>query len=150
MTLEDFNDFYEALSNGVFPFVYNHKLTILEKGFYEKAKEEKYKGLACKYSKTKKRLEVKLFGYIFVPENIIIIPPNLEITPNKQRIIDEYKNKGYKVNNGFPSFPNPEFKEDSVEYKVAYQTYMLYKTSLRNDKSSQSALVNRLNSYAEK
>jgi len=131
MNINQLNKKYEEEAVGIFPFVGPERITILEKGLYTKNKT-KYKGLSYIYDKFDEQHKTMLLGYYSVPENVIVVPENIEITSGKQRLIDVHLSKGFLQVNKCPSLKPISFSEDTDEYRAAFDSYKTYKNQ-QND-----------------
>lgn len=124
--LEDLNASFAEKSVGTYPFISRHRVNVLEKGIHKKEKAN-YRGVSMMYDGDQSRLKVLLIGYYNVPEDYIIVPEGLEITPGKQKLIDVHLSKGYTILNKFPSLKPLEFEETTEEYIIAKKVYDAYK-----------------------
>tara|TARA_R110000765_G_scaffold11480_2_gene36234 strand:- start:806 stop:1225 length:420 start_codon:yes stop_codon:yes gene_type:complete len=122
--LEELSKIYEDKSLGDYPFISKYRVTILEKGFYRKFKA-KYRGISM--IKDNGNLKTLLIGYYYVPEDWVIVPEGMEITPPKQKLINDKLKKGFMLTTKFPSLKPYEFDTSTEEYKAAYQARMKYK-----------------------
>jgi len=101
------------ISNGIYPFISKHKIVVLRKGIYHKLNSEN------RFAKVNESGDLELVeGFYYVSDNIINIPPNLEITEAKQRFIDKHIDLGYKINFGFPKLVSPYLQKGSEEYNI--------------------------------
>ena len=125
--LEELNATFDEKAVGIYPFVSKHRVNILQKGFHKKDKAN-YRGVSMMYDNDQAKLKVLLIGYYDVPEDYVIVPEGLEITPGKQKLIDSYTKKGFTLLTKFPSLKPLEFEETSEEYLIAKEVYDNYKT----------------------
>lgn len=126
MTKEQINARYMKEAIGVYPFISLHRITVLKKGLYTK-KKEGYKGISYFFNDFINKYSSQLFGYYYIPEDIIVVPNTVELTQGKQDLIDSHVNQGFKVLYNTPK-PKPiEFSEDSVEWKASKESYENYK-----------------------
>ncbi len=124
--LEELNASFAEKSVGTYPFISRHRVNVLKKGIHQKDKAN-YRGVSMMYDGDQARVKVLLIGYYNVPENYIVVPEGLEITPGKQRLIDVHVGKGFTVINKFPSLKPFEFEEGTEEYRIAKEVYDAYK-----------------------
>jgi hypothetical protein len=105
----------------IYPFIGKNRITILEKGLYQK-KNSTYRGIGVIKDDISGNDKVVLMGYYNVPEDMIIIPLDFIVTPQLQDLIERYKAQGYKVmDKGFPQLQIMEFNPETLEYKCAMQ-----------------------------
>lgn len=123
--LEKINQQYEEISNGTYPFIFTHKITVIKAGFYQKNKAD-YRGLSLVYDKRDKKHKALLVGYFYVPENYIIIPPGLKLSEGKRKLVRDKLNAGYKIIDRISLKPY-EFAEDSKEFEIAKEVNRQYK-----------------------
>ncbi len=110
----------------VFPFLSKHRVNVLEKGYYLKNKAN-YRGLTYVYDKTQQENKTLLIGFYYVPEDMVIVTNEVEITDGKQSLIETYTKQGYTKLDHFPSLKPIQFHEGTKEYDVAYDAYLNFK-----------------------
>jgi len=128
--IDKVNKEYEDKSLGVFPFISKEKLTILKKGLYKK-KKANYRGLSYIYDQFDNTYKTLLLGYYNIPEDIIIVPEGIKkkLSDIETKLLEEYIDKDFKELKNLPSLKPMRFDEKSVEYELAFQAYIKYKSS---------------------
>jgi len=111
---------FNTLSQGrIYPFIGKNRITVLEKGLYQK-KNATYRGIGVTKDDITGKDKTILMGYYNVPEDMIIIPLDFIVTPQLQDLVERYKAQGYKLmDKGFPQLQVMEFKEGTLEHMCA-------------------------------
>lgn len=102
----------------VFPFVSKNKITLLKAGLYKKHKAN-FRGVTALFNKLTGEYEFPLFGMYHVPEDIVIVPDEVEMTENKKAFLKVALEAGYKQTNRPPKFETIKFPASSNEAKLA-------------------------------
>ena len=110
----------------VFPFLSKYRITVLKAGFYTQMNAP-FMGIRYVNDRQKHCYRTLLIGFHYVPKDLIIVPPTVELTEGKQNLIDKYLEQGYELITRFPSLHAYEFAEDSVEYIAAKKSYRQYR-----------------------
>jgi hypothetical protein len=123
---------FNTLSQGrIYPFTGKNRITILEKGLYQK-KNATYRGIGVVKDDISGADKAVLMGYYNVPEDMIIIPLDFIVTPQLQDLIERYKSQGYKVmDKGFPQLQVMEFGSETLEYRCAMKRKEEYILNVR-------------------
>lgn len=102
----------------VFPFVSKSKITLLKSGLYKKHKAN-FRGITALFNKDSGEYEFPLFGMYHVPEDLVIVPEEMEMTESKQAFLNAAITAGYKLTNKPPKFQTIKFSPSSEEAKLA-------------------------------
>jgi hypothetical protein len=116
--LEKINEFYNKTYTNIYPFICKNRVTILKSGMYKKMNGEYY-GLSAIYNQYENKHTAVLINYIYVPDDILIVPNNIEMTDKKCQLIQNYVDKGFKIKERAPAFPMFSFDNDTHEYNIA-------------------------------
>ena len=111
---------------GVFPFLSKYRITVLQQGFYTQM-DAPFMGIRYVNDRQKQRYRALLIGFHYVPKNLVIVPPTVELTEGKQKLIDKYLAEGYELTTRFPSLHPYEFDENSNEYILAKKSYRQFR-----------------------
>jgi hypothetical protein len=141
--LEKVNKKFNDDTYPVFPYISNKRITIIAKGFYRKH-NAKFRGVTATYDKESNKYKFPLYGMYFIPEDIIIIPEGMKMTPEKQKLVENFTTRGYKRLSGPPRFETYYFDETSAEAKAAMVNKMEYQamTNGEQEVSKTSPVVN--------
>jgi len=102
----------------VFPFVSKSKITLLKSGLYKKHKAN-FRGITALFNKETGEYEFPLFGMYHVPDDLVIVPEEMEMTESKQAFLNAALTAGYKLTNKPPKFQTIKFSPNSEEAKLA-------------------------------
>lgn len=115
-----------------FPFISKNRVTLLKKGLYKKH-GAKYRGVTAVYDEKTTEFTYPLYGMYYVQEDIIIVPPTLQLNENKSAFLNAALTAGYKKVDGAPTFTPTYFPEDSPEAKMALANKASYYRRNRKD-----------------
>jgi hypothetical protein len=115
---EALNEKYNDETYPVFPFISKTRITPLPKGLYRKHKAN-YRGITAVFNTTTQEYEFPLFGMYFIPENLVIVPPEMEMTEAKQKFLNASLQAGFKQTDKAPHFQTYKFDPTSDEAKLA-------------------------------
>jgi hypothetical protein len=123
---------FNTLSKGrIYPFIGKNRITILEKGLYQK-KNATYRGIGVVKDDISGKDKTILMGYYNVPEDMIIIPLDFIITPQLEDLVERYKLQGYKVmDKGFPQLQVMEFGPETLEHICAMKRKEEYTLNMK-------------------
>lgn len=122
--LEEYNTKIADQAVGVYPFIGNHRVTALKKGFHSKDKAN-YRGISMIWDNEQEKLKAMLIGYYYVNEDTVLVPDGLVLTEGMEKFIEVKLKQGYtKVNK--VSFSPFEFPENSEEYLAALEAKQEY------------------------
>lgn len=102
----------------IFPFISKTRITPLKAGFYKKHKAN-FRGVTAVYNNETKEYEYPLYGMYYIPEDIVIVPSEVELNVNKTAFLNAHLTTGYKQLEGAPKFETYKFGQDSMEAKLA-------------------------------
>jgi len=124
--LEQINKNIEDSHNGIFPFIGENTVIKLNKGFY-KAKKRGYYGVTA-VTNDEGSHDVLLYGYYWIPENMVIFRGNIEETSEgKRKLLNSLIDKGYTFYDNLPSLKTYKFEDGSKEYEAAIENLETYK-----------------------
>jgi hypothetical protein len=127
--LEEINEQIENSHNGIFPFIGENTVIKLHKGFY-KAKKRGYYGVTA-VTNDEGKYDVLLYGYYWIPEDMVIFRGSIEDTSEgKRNLLERSIEQGYVFYENLPSLQTYKFDEESEEYIAAIENLQTYK----NDK----------------
>ena len=112
------NEKYNDDTYEEFPYIAPYRITLLKKGLYRK-KNAKYRGVTAVYDNDQEKFRFYLYGMYNIPEDIVIVPDDVEMTEKKQEFLDAAIQAGYKKVNRPPKFEPVEFPANSEEAKLA-------------------------------
>jgi hypothetical protein len=115
---ETLNAKYNDDTYPVFPFISKTRITLLPKGLYRKHRAN-YRGITAVFNNESGEYEFPLFGMYFIEEDLVIVPPEMEMTENKQSFLDTALQSGYKQTDKAPHFKTKMFDPSSEEAKLA-------------------------------
>lgn len=122
---EEFNKQYNEDWNGpIFPFISPNRITALKAGLYKKFKAKWY-GVTAVFDERRETYIFPLYGFYWIEEDIVIIPPDMELTSAKRTLGEAYIKQGFKQVPKLPSLRSYEFPVDSIAAKLA----LMQKTS---------------------
>jgi hypothetical protein len=101
-----------------FPYISKNRITLLKKGLYRKH-NAKYRGVTAVYDKDTEEFRFPLYGMYYIPEDLIIVPEDLELNETKKAFLNAALKAGYKQVDQPPKFNTVYFPEDSPEAKLA-------------------------------
>lgn len=116
--LNEINSKYNDDTYPIFPFISKVKITPLKKGLYRKH-NTKFRGITAIFNIISNEYEFPLYGMYFVPEDIVIVPEELELNESKQAFLSSVLTAGYKQVSRPPIFQTKKFPADSEEAKLA-------------------------------
>jgi hypothetical protein len=119
------NQKYNDETYPIFPYIAKNRITVIGEGLYRK-KNAKFRGITAIYNKESGEYEYPLYGMYYIPEDIIIVPEEMEMTPNKEAFLEAHLKAGYKRLNGPPQFVTFKFPPDSLEAKLALANKVEY------------------------
>jgi hypothetical protein len=134
-TFEELNELYAQATIDVYPFINKSKIIVLKKGLYKKM-NSKYAGLTINTNKNQSTCV--LVGYIYVPEDFVYVPSQLNLQEKQKAFIDFKSKEGYTILNTFPSLKPLVFSNTTKEFKLSLENYLKYKNDLLNNKSKLS------------
>lgn len=117
-TLDSVNAKYNDETYDVFPFIAKNRITPLKAGLYKKHKAS-FRGITAVYNPDEEEYEFPLYGMYNVPEDIVIVPEDLELNPSKSSFLAAYIAAGYKQVTQAPKFKPVLFPSDSEEAQLA-------------------------------
>lgn len=126
------NEKYNDDTYPEFPYISKNRVTLLKKGLYKKH-GAKYRGVTAVYDEDSGEFTFPLYGMYRVPEDIIIVPPGLNLNENKTSFLNAALKAGYKKVDGPPTFQPVFFPEDSPEAKLALANKADYYRRTRKD-----------------
>jgi len=130
---EELNKKYNDDTYEEFPYVAPYRITLIKKGLYKK-KNANYRGITAIYNKEDKQFRVYLYGMYNIKDNLVIVPPELEMTVKKQEFLDAAIQAGYTRVERPPKFEPIEFDTDSEEAKLAIANKLdYYSNKLKDD-----------------
>jgi hypothetical protein len=135
--LSQINTKYNDDTYPVFPFVSGNYITIIKAGLYRKH-HAKFRGVTAVYDEEKGTYTYPLYGMYNIEEDLLIVPPTVEITEEKQKLIDRMLERGYKQLSAPPTFKTLYFDSASDEAVAALQNKMQFQAN--NSKSQQQQL----------
>ncbi len=124
----EFTQLNEQFNNdtySVFPFISKNRITPLKAGFYKKHKAN-FRGITAVYNASKEEYEFPLYGMYYIPEDIIIVPPEVELNTNKTAFLNAHLEVGYKQVDGAPKFETYLYPSNSIEAKLALANKLEY------------------------
>ena len=101
-----------------FPYISKNKVTLLSKGLYRKH-GAKFRGVTAVYDEETGEFTYPLYGMYYVSDDIIIVPPELNLNENKTSLLNAALKAGYKKVEGPPTFTTRYFSGESPEAKLA-------------------------------
>jgi len=122
---EELNKKYNDDTYEEFPYIAPYRITLLQKGLYKK-KKANYRGITAVYDKELGTFRVYLYGMYNIPEDLVIVPDGIEMTPKKQEFLDAALQAGFTKTNRPPKFEPIEFEKDSEEAKLAVANKLDY------------------------
>lgn len=122
---EKMNQKYNDDTYPVFPYISKNEIKLLKKGLYRKY-NAKYRGVTAVFNKEKNKFEYPLYGMYYIPEDLIIVPENLNLSKGKKIFLDAAVKAGYKMVHKLPTFVPVYFPEDSPEARLALANKMEY------------------------
>lgn len=117
----------------VFPFISKTKITPLKEGLYKKH-NTKFRGITAVFNPDLGEYEFPLYGMYHVPEDLVIVPEDLELNDSKKAFLSSLLTAGFKQTTRPPKFETIFFSADSEEAKCALVNKVTYQLS--DDKSS--------------
>jgi len=126
------NEKYNDDTYPEFPYISPHRVTLLKKGLYRKH-NAKYRGVTAVYNKEKGEFEFPLYGMFYIPEDLIIVPPDLNLSENKKAFLNAAIKAGFKRVDRPPTFQPVYFPEDSPEAKLALANKAAFYRSKKKD-----------------
>lgn len=117
----------------IFPFIAKNRITPLKAGFYRKHKAN-FRGVTAVYNNEEKEYEYPLYGMYYIPDDIVIVPDDMEMNGNKEAFLNAHLNAGYEQVDSAPKFKTYKYSADSMEAKLALANKVehQYKTDYEN------------------
>jgi hypothetical protein len=130
---ENINRKYNDDTYPIYPFISKNKITPLKKGLYRKHNTN-FRGVTAIYNPTMGKYEFPLYGMYNVPEDIVIVPEELELNESKKAFLDSVLAAGFKQVTRPPIFETIKFDPESEEAKLALANKVEYQidTSLNS------------------
>lgn len=125
----------------VFPFVSKSKITLLKSGLYKKHKAN-FRGITALFNKEINEYEFPLFGMYHVPEDLVIVPDEMEMTESKQAFLNAAITAGYKLTNKPPKFQTIKFSPSSEEAKLALSNKVAFQFNQMSFLDTETELSN--------
>jgi hypothetical protein len=119
------NQKYNDDTYPVFPFISPNRITPLKAGFYRKHKA-KFRGVTAIFNKDTGEYEYPLYGMYYIPEDLVVVPTDLEMNPNKEAFLEALLRAGYRQISEPPKFVTFKFPPDSLEAKLALANKVEY------------------------
>lgn len=123
--LKRINQKYNDETYPVFPFISKDRIHILSKGLYRK-KDAKFRGVTAKYDEDKEAYVFPLYGMYYLPEDIVIVPDDIDLSSSKNSLYHAAIKAGYKKVSKPPLFQTTYLPEDSPEAKAALSNRSLF------------------------
>ena len=130
MTLNELNEKYNDETYPLFPFISKTRITLLPKGLYRKHKAN-FRGITAVFNEETKEYEFPLYGMYFVEEDMVIVPPDMEMNANKQTFLQATLQAGYVQSDRAPRFKTFLFPPDSEEAKLALANKIEFQNATR-------------------
>ena len=134
---DQLNEKYNDDTYPIFPFIAKDRITVLQKGFYRKNKA-KFRGVTAIYNNETKEYEYPLYGMYHIKENLVIVPPEMEMTERKQKLLEAQLTAGYKQVDSAPKFETYKFPPDSEEAKLALFNKAEYQNTMTEDANTEN------------
>lgn len=137
---EKINEKYNDDTYPEFPYISDKRITLLKKGLYRKH-NAKYRGVTAVFDKETEEFKFPLYGMYYIPEDLVIVPDDLELTAIKQKLLDAALKAGYKQVSKPPKFRTVYFPEDSPEAKLALANKAEYYYKSKVDKTEEREIA---------
>lgn len=111
---EQFND----ETYPIFPFISKNRITPLKAGKYRKHRAN-FRGVTAKYNTETQEYEYPLYGMYVIEEDLIIVPPEIEMNDNKMAFLKAHLKAGYTQVETAPKFKTYKYPPESLEAKLA-------------------------------
>lgn len=115
---EQLNEKYNDETYPIFPFISKNRITLLSKGFYRKHKAN-FRGVTAVFNPDLEEYEFPLYGMYYIPEDIVIVPEDIDMNENKKAFLTAAVSSGYEQVDNAPRFETYKFSPDSIEAKLA-------------------------------
>ena len=112
------NEKYNDETYPKFPYISQNRITLLKRGLYRKHNAT-YRGVTAVYDKEAEEFKFPLYGMYYIPEDLIIVPEELELNDTKMAFLKAALKAGYQQVSQPPKFNTVYFPEDSPEAKLA-------------------------------
>ncbi len=117
----------------IFPFISDKRITVLQKGLYRKH-DAKYRGVTAVYDEESGEFTFPLYGMFYLPEDIVIVPPNMKnFNEKKSSFYNAAIETGFKQVDSSPTFQPVFFAIDSPEAKLALANKAAFYRDSRED-----------------
>lgn len=126
--LTEVNKKYNDDTYPVFPFISKTKITPLKKGLYKKHNTN-FRGITAVFNPDKNEYEYPLYGMYYVPDDIVIVPEELELNDSKKAFLNSVITAGFKQTTRPPKFETIMFGPESEEAKLALLNKVAYQVS---------------------
>lgn len=120
VNLEQINYKFNDETYPVFPFIAKDKVTILKKGLYRKL-SAKYRGVTAVFDKELDEYTFPLYGMYNIEQDMVIVPPGVEITSSRSNTIATCLANGYLLSTTPPLFKPYYFSPNTIEAKIAIE-----------------------------
>ena len=130
MTLDEINAKYNDNTYPIFPFISKSKITLLQKGLYRKDRAN-FRGVTAVYNELTNQYEFPLYGMYSIEDDLVIVPDEVELNPNKQTFLEATILSGFTRVNRAPKFSTVLFPADSEEAKLALANKMNYQINIK-------------------
>lgn len=126
--LAEVNKKYNDDTYPVFPFISKTKITPLKKGLYRKH-NTKFRGITAVFNTDTNEYEFPLYGMYFVPSDIVIVPPELELNDSKKAFLESVLVAGFEHKTRPPKFETILFGAETDEAKLALINKVAYQVN---------------------
>ena len=123
--LAGINAKYNDETYPVFPFISRTKITPLKKGLYRKH-NTKFRGITAVFNQESNEYEFPLYGMYYVPEDIVVVPEELELNDSKRAFLESVIAVGFTQEARPPKFKTVMFSADTEEAKLALMNKVTY------------------------
>jgi hypothetical protein len=130
MTLTEINAKYNDETYPVFPFISKNRIIMLKAGLYRKDKA-KFRGVTAVYNEDTKEYEYPLYGMYYIEEDMVIVPPESEMTAARQTFLQSALASGYVQAERAPKFKTIMFPATSEEAMLALANKLDYQANSR-------------------
>jgi hypothetical protein len=132
MTLNDINNKYNDDTYPIFPFISKTRITLLPKGLYRKDKAN-FRGVTAVYNETTEEYEFPLYGMYYIEEDLVIVPPELDMSAGRSTFLEATEKSGYTKVDRAPKFKTILFPTDSEEAKLALANKMDFQVNSKHE-----------------
>jgi hypothetical protein len=138
--LIEINKKYNDNTYPVFPFISKTKITPLKKGLYRKH-NTKFRGITAVFNPETNEYEYPLYGMYYVPEDIVVVPDELELNNSKKAFLQSIITAGFKQTSRPPKFETIKFGPETEEAKLALINKVAYQI---NDNQPDESIAQEL------